>query len=304
MTAVWILSLFMLGYFLRAPAMAAASVSNALRICGSALIPSIFPFLVLVGIMNRSGMAEAAALLIGKPIGALFGVRKDAAYVILLGMLGGFPIGAVCIRELYGRGALTREEAERLLTFTNNAGPAFCIGGIGGALFGDTAVGIQLFFCQLSAAILIGIFQRKPVRSHIPPPASEKTPCLSELLTGAVTDGGMTMLKICSFAVFFAVLGDAACKVAEQLCGKCFAAFVASLLELTMAARSCALLADGTAQVLAAFAVGFAGLSVHMQVGAVLSGSGIRQSRYLICKLAQGAISACIMLLIQILVRS
>ena len=55
----------------------------------------------------------------------------------LLGVTGGYPLGADAVARLRRSGALTREQAERALAFCNNSGPAFLVGaaGVGGALF-------------------------------------------------------------------------------------------------------------------------------------------------------------------------
>ena len=249
---------------------------------------------MLTGILNGSGMPEAIAAMLGKPIGKLFGLPPAAAYPILMGALGGFPIGAVTTGELYERGALSSEEAERLCAFTNNVSPAYCIGGIGAALYGDAALGVRLYFCQLAAAMLIGILQRKPGASSGTLPARRIQPA-SVLITGAITGAAATMLKICAFAVFFAVTGDALCLVLASGIGAAGCTFAAALTELTLAVRRCA--ASGGSLPLLGFAAGYAGLSVHMQVSAVLDGLGIRLTRYHICKLVQGIVTA---LLLQI----
>ncbi|MBQ8551264.1 MAG: hypothetical protein IJ428_00460 [Clostridia bacterium] len=294
---LWLLCFFLLGYFLRSPTLAAASVKSALGICASSLIPSLFPFIVLVGIMNGSGLSATVARLIGRPIGKLFGIREEAVYALLLGCVGGFPIGALCVRELYDSGTLEKCEAERLLGYVNNASPAFCIGTLGMSLFGSTAFGIRLFLCQLVAAFAVGLTQRR--RISLPSHASFKPPALStsDTITNAVATGGLTMLKICSFAIFFAVLGDAACLVADRFLGGFAAALCASICELTLAGRRLAALSGIIPELLCAFAVGWSGISVHMQTASVLSGSGIGMKRYYISKLAQGILSTAFLFL-------
>ncbi len=298
LTAVWLFSLFMLGYFLKSPSLAAGSATRALHICASGLIPSLFPFIVLVSIMNASGMSRSISALIGKPLGWLFGISSPAAYAIVLGALGGFPIGAVCARELYERGDISLEEAERLCAFTNNAGPAYCIGGIGTVLFQDTAFGVRLYLCQLAAAFVIGIAQRKRAYIKVNPSTikAERLP-IAEIFTRAITQGGQTMLKICSFAVFFAIIGDAACMITDRFFGEVGSAIIASLCELTLAGRRCAALEGALSEILCAFAVGYAGMSVHMQVTSILTGSGIRLTRYHICKFIEGILCAFFMYL-------
>ncbi len=246
--------------------------------------------------MTASGLSEKISHFIGKPLSFIFGVPGECAYAILLGSVGGFPVGAVCTRELYESGKIEKSTAERLIAFTNNASPAFCIGAIGATLFSDIGYGIKLYLCQLAAALLIGLLGRKKVipKSISSKPESEQT--IADILTASIEKAGITMLKICSFAVFFAVVGDALCIVAEHFFGKYAAAMSASLVELTLAGRRCILLDSPTSQLICAFAVGWSGFSVHMQCAAMLSGSGISMKRYFVCKLGQGILSALFML--------
>lgn len=293
---LWLLLLFLTGYFLKSPSLAAESVKSALEVCAMGLIPSLFPFIVLTGMIISSGLSDKISHILGKPVAYLFGVDKDCACAVILGCLCGFPIGAVCTRELFASGKIEKSTAERLISFTNNASPAFCIGTVGLALFSDIGYGIRLYFCQLAAALLIGTVQRKPYKQSTHTPSSRSTQPLSDMLSVAVSEAGLTILKICSFAVFFAVVGDALAAVCSRFFGELAAALSAAFCELTLAGRRAASLEMKTARLIVAFAVGWSGISVHMQCASVLSGSGIGMKRYYISKLCQGVICTLIML--------
>ncbi len=291
-----LLLLFLTGYFLKSPSLAAESVKGALSVCAMGLIPSLFPFIVLVSMIISSGLSDKISDILGKPIAYIFGVDKDCACAIILGCLGGFPIGAVCTRELFASGKIEKSTAERLISFTNNASPAFCIGTLGLALFSDIGYGIRLYFCQLTAALIIGAVQRKPYKPSAHTPPERSTPPISDMLTAAVSEAGLTILKICSFAVFFAVVGDALAAVLSRFFGELAAALSTAFCELTLAGRRAAFLEVKTARLIVAFAVGWSGISVHMQCASVLSGSGIGMKRYYISKLCQGVICTLMML--------
>ncbi len=293
---VWISCLCVLIYFFKAPGLASDSVKRALAICASGLIPSLFPFIVLVGIMNRSGLSAFISKLIGAPIGKLWGIRKEAAYALFLGILGGFPIGAVCIRELYESGGIEKEEAEGLLAAVSSASPAFCIGVLGINQLGSARAGILLYLCQIAASLAVNRIDKVPPSHATSAYRKPVRAPLSDILTEAVSTGGLTMLKICSFAVFFSVIGDAVCLAAENAAGIYASAFFASLIELTLAGKKASSLPRTASLIICAFAVGWSGFSVHMQTASVLSGSGLGLKRYFIKKLLQGILCAIFML--------
>lgn len=291
LTALWLVSLFLLFYFLRSPSLAAKSARTALDVCATGLIPSLFPFIVLVSVINSSGLSRFAAKAVGAPLEWLFGIPKSATTAVILGALGGFPIGAVCTRELYLGGEITKSEAERLITFTNNASPAFCIGVIGTTFFGDVNFGVRLYICQLVVAAILGIIQRKRISCSPQNIASAKK-SLSDTVTSAITDSASAMLKICAFAVFFAVVGDALCFTVEHYFGNVASTLTGAVCELTLGARSSAALDGKISRILCAFAVGWSGISVHMQIASILSDCSIKMRRYYLCKLTQGLLTA------------
>lgn len=245
--------------------------------------------------MNGTGMSERLSRLVGAPLGRLLGISKSAVYAVLLGSLGGFPIGAVCVRELYSSGRLTLKEAQRLTALSSNASPAFCIATLGSAVLGDRAAGVRLYLCQLVAILIIGAVWRAPKPRSDAPTLNRSSRSVSDVLTDAVGNGAVTMLKICAFAVFFAVIGDLICLGIMRGFGIYAASAAAALTELTLAGRYAAGLEGSAATVITAFAVGWSGISVHMQTASVLSGSGISMSPFRRAKLVQGLLCAVIM---------
>ena len=91
------------------------------------MIPTLFPFMILSGIMIRMNLTEYFSMLLTPLFKPLFSVNGNGAYCIILGFLCGFPMGAKVVADLYERGKLSHEEASRLLAFCNNIGPIYMI---------------------------------------------------------------------------------------------------------------------------------------------------------------------------------
>lgn len=89
------------------------------------MVPSLFPFMILSGIMVRLNLTERLAMAAYPLVGRIYRVRKNVCYCMLLGFLCGFPMGAKVTGELFERGQLTHREAEYLLAFCNNIGPVY-----------------------------------------------------------------------------------------------------------------------------------------------------------------------------------
>ncbi len=290
--AFWLFLIFAVCYLLKSPTAGAESVRSALIMCARSLIPSLFPFAVLVNMINRSGLPESFARLMGKPLAFIFGIKADAAYALILGILGGFPIGAVCVGDLYEKSIIDEREALRLTSAVTVASPAFCIGAVGSMFSVD--MGARLYFCQLAAAVTVLLITRgaksNPAVSFPNRPVSAV-----KILTDSISAGGITMVKICSFVIFFAVLGDGVCAVLGRFFGETVSAAAASLFEITLAVRKASPLPGKLPLLISAFAVGNSGLSVHMQVFSVLGDCRISKFGYLIRRALQGVLSAVFM---------
>ena len=113
------------------------AVRESLRLCANTVIPSLFPFMILNSLWVQSGFAAWIGGKLSRLTGAVFGISACGT-PFLLGILGGFPLGAECICAMVGKGDCRKDEGERMLAFCSNTGPSFLIAGIGGAMFGST----------------------------------------------------------------------------------------------------------------------------------------------------------------------
>lgn len=93
------------------------------------MIPALFPFMILTGLMIRMELTGPFARLLLPAFKPLFkGISVSGVYCIIMGFLCGFPMGAKVVSELYGRGKLSYREASFLLAFCNNIGPVYFTG--------------------------------------------------------------------------------------------------------------------------------------------------------------------------------
>ena len=91
------------------------------------MIPSLFPFMVLSGILLRSGISRQLSNLFFPLLGRIFRLSSDCIYIILMGFLCGFPMGASIIADSLSLRKITHREAELLFSFCNNIGPIYFI---------------------------------------------------------------------------------------------------------------------------------------------------------------------------------
>ncbi len=148
--------LFAAASVLLRPAAAARGVLRGLALCHEAVVPALFPFLVLSRLLLESPAAQWVGLLL-RPYTRLLGVPGNKAPAALLcGLLGGFACGARAVDGLYRAGEIGRSEAERLLVCAIGSGPGFVIGCVGAQLLGRAGAGWLLLAAQVAASLLCG----------------------------------------------------------------------------------------------------------------------------------------------------
>ena len=92
-------------------------------------------FLAVSGLLVSLGFGAWLSPCLRGLMGPLFRLPGQAAGALVLGLVGGYPIGARTAAELYRQGELTRSEALRLLAFCNNSNPVFLVSVLGAGVF-------------------------------------------------------------------------------------------------------------------------------------------------------------------------
>jgi len=86
----------------------------------------------------------------------LFNVPGEGSFALLMGTISGYPMGAKIVADFKERQTLTKIEAERLLSFTNNSGPLFIVrNSAARGFFHNARIGILLLFTHILASITV-----------------------------------------------------------------------------------------------------------------------------------------------------
>lgn len=102
--------------------------SEGLLIWYQNMIPTLFPFMILSGFMVLSGLSLKLGQWLKPVMGILFPLPAQMLYVIFMGNLCGFPMGAKIITDMLKNKQLTLKQSEYLLAFCNNIGPLYMLG--------------------------------------------------------------------------------------------------------------------------------------------------------------------------------
>lgn len=298
------------------PTEAVAAAQSGIELCINVILPSLFPFFALSTLCVELGLIQHLGRLLEKVMYPLFRVNGSCAGAFLLGIVGGYPVGARTAIELYQKGMCTKAEAERLLSFCNNSGPAFILGVVGAGIFASSAAGLWLYGAHVAASILVGLLFRfyggKEVRKSPPRVRAQGGKSFAEAFTYSVKSAFSGTLNICAFVIFFTVLirmlfltgiitklaGVIAWALRDfGLRQEWVESLLSGIIEMTSGVWSLRDVAGtlGDRLCMAAFILGWAGLSVHCQVLSFIGSTGLSTRTYFFGKLLHGVFSAAIL---------
>lgn len=107
------------------PEEALLSAKDGMSLWLNVMIPTLLPFLILTGILLKTGNIPQILEPLAPFWKHFFGISPAGAYVLILGFLCGYPMGAKLAHDLYINHQISQREGEYLLTFSCNASPAF-----------------------------------------------------------------------------------------------------------------------------------------------------------------------------------
>ena len=301
-----VLALSLLAALLLSSEAAAEGCRASLRVCARLILPSLFPFFVLSSYCTALGLPGLLGHFLAPFAVRLYGISGAGASALFVGLTGGYPAGAACIADMEKNGTVTAAEAERLLAFCNNSGPAFLVGAVGVGVFRSIRAGLLLYAVHIAAALLTGLFFRRRFSAgDAEAPVFLDSADPAAALTQAVRRSVTAILNVCGFVVSFSVLLAVLNSrgLLSLLCGflserlgwalPFSRALIAGLFELgsgVAAMEGLALTPPSFA--LAALLTGWGGLSVHFQTLSLLAGGKAKGALHLTGRLLSASIGA------------
>ncbi len=240
-----------------------------------------------------------------------------------MGIISGYPVGAKIVTDLYENGTFSKDEAERLLCFTNNSGPLFIIGTVGILLFGNSSIGILLLLTHILSSLTVGIIFG--FVSKITSKNHNKTTSKNKLITynntetkipatisnlgtifgNSITKATNTIFQIGGFVVLFSVILSIINRLniiknvsialsSLNIPSNITSSLLTGIIELTNGINLAANLHIKELSInilLCAFLLGFGGFSVLLQVLSIISKANLKINKYFYGKLLQGIIA-------------
>ncbi len=256
---------------------------EGVTICLYTVIPSLFPFLILSCMINSA--ATGLNMAIFRPLGKLCGIPAGSESLLLLGLIGGYPVGAQAICQAYKNKMINRYDAHRMLGFCSNAGPAFIFGMMSGMFYKKSIVFI-LWLIHMVSAIIVGIIL--PGKSKNKCSLTNYSPVT---FVSALESSTKIMVSICGWVIIFRVFISFLTRWLLWIVPASIQSLIIGILELSNGCVSMYHINPaGVRFILASLILSFGGVCVYMQTKSVTKelGTGL----YFPGKVLQGVISA------------
>lgn len=142
------------------PAQTLESSLRGLSIWWQVLFPALFPFFVISEILLGFGIVHFFGKLLDPLMRPLFRLPGIGSFVVAMGYVSGYPVGAKLTAQLWEQRLVTRAEGERLVAFTTTSDPIFLIGAVSVGFFHNVALAPVLAAAHYGGAFLIGLLMR------------------------------------------------------------------------------------------------------------------------------------------------
>ncbi len=294
------------------------AVRSGLSLWANSVVPSLFPFFVATELLMHTNIVTLLGHFLNNFMKPLFNIRGEGAFAFIMGIISGYPIGAKIATNFRENNICSKEECERLLSFTNNSGPLFIIGTVGILMFRNTIIGILLFCTHLFACITVGILfrfwkkEKETFKNHSKNVSFSSSKDyvsfsnLGEILAQSITSSISTILLIGGFVVIFSsvisileasgILNSLTVLISPffkifNIDSSFVQAILTGILEITNGINTISSIASRKLSIniiLVAFLLGFGGISVLLQVWSIVSKTDLSIKPYVYGKLLQG----------------
>ena len=303
----------LLGLLLLFPACSIEGASNGIRLWFQVVLPTLAPFIICTQMVVALGGVDLLVRPFRRLTRLLFGLSDAGTYVLICGLLCGYPLGAKLCGDFLDSGKLDRPEAEYLLSICNHPSPMFLLGFVINQLPVPLHPG-YLLTCMYLPVIPVSFLSRRfyAVRyqdSRGPVMAlnlGNKQPSETARQTGSISLEEVllstceTMVIIGGYIMLFSILAVWIQKL--TVIPPAVKSLLAGIAEITTGiSQICQSLPDGRSVLMVIAAAAFGGLSGIFQTRSVIKKAGLSIRHYIGWKIIHTCFSCLVFILLSLL---
>lgn len=230
----------------------ADGITQGIKICFNSIIPSLYIFTILCIFIVKTKIFNDN-IIINILSKLLFGTDAKLGTIYFLSLFCGYPIGAKLCNQLYLDNQISKSEANKLLYFCINPGPAFLITFVGQSIYNNKSIGLIIFGATF-VSVIIGARVLKIKCSNNYTYYDDIK--ITDDLIYSINSANKSMLSICSWIII-------SCSIINILNADKILSIISYFIEVTSGIINAS---ENYSIYFIAFLIGFGGISVHMQV--------------------------------------
>jgi len=262
-------------------AAAVSSAQSAIQLCLTTVIPSLFPMCVLTSVITNATIGKIIPF--ANILHRISGMPMGSESLLTAGMIGGYPLGAKLVAEFYEDGTLSKTQADWMLTFCSNAGPAFVFG-LCGKLFTEPIAPLTIWSIQICSALMVARTFRCTNSEQVR--ISTRNNSLQNIIWGSTKAMG----TICAWIILFRVIIGAVERWVFFMIPKDANILLKCILELTCGIVALPMIGNEQVRfIICSTALTLGGICIYMQTASLIG--SLDKKSYIKGKLLQSAYS-------------
>lgn len=251
---------FVIYVFLSSPQVIIDSVNYSMEVFLHNLLPTLFPFFVLVDFLMNYGYVDYLKNIF----------RFKYGNIILLSLVSGLPSNAKYIKLFLDKGMISLKDAEIMLSVTFFPNPMFVISSVGLLMMGSLRFGVMALISVYVSNIIVYLFYYKKLE-YVNINLINKKESFSKLLSTSIKNNASTLLVILGTIMFFMTSLNIILhftNVSLEL-----RAIISGIFEMTSGIKnmSTTLFSTQIKYIFISLFLSFSGMSVLMQAFSILS---------------------------------
>lgn len=258
---------------------AKAQALEGMKLCLNVIVPTLLPILILTNTIIKSS-SRVFLETVFSPLARLLRLPKCACCALILGLIGGYPTGAILTNGLFNLHLIDSATAKRLLRCSFCGGVAFIITAVGTIHLNSTKTGIIIYTVNVLSSIIIcvadGIIHPNTNKSTQEYSIGSQSFCNALINSIECSTKGVAVM--CGCIVFF-----------SAICGLVsIPPFAMPLIEITNGIFKF----NGSISLpYLCFFLSFGGLCIHLQILNVIKSTGIGYIDFFVHRVVGGLIS-------------
>lgn len=282
------------------PQFSVKGASDGLLLWFQVVLPALAPFMICTQLIAAAGGSRLLMKPFSPVFRGIFGLSEEGSYVLLCGLLCGYPLGAKLCADFLQSGKITRAEANYLFSICSHPSPMFLIGYVQ-PMLGGFVPPLALIFCIYLPILPIAALSRKFYNFRKPDKVTDRgqgkpQTAVCWTLEDILLSSSEAMVLIGNYIMLFSILAEWIRHL--SLLPPQIQALLSGMAEITTGCRSiCQIFPKRAAAIPIIGAVGFGGLSGVFQTKGVIKNVGLSIRHYAVWKCLHSMLSVLFVIL-------